>query len=257
MNIPQIHLNSNDFNNTDDSYGPKRKQRKLSIYTNQTTTTTTTMPIVAERQQRQQRTVENERPPLNQLQKQQYPSPPPSLKQQPSITTSIASTESIDTDSTTRSSNQSAIDRMSMFFFRLHNLQREQENKRKKLVQQQRQRQRRGAKVFRSDSDTTGHLTLAPSRLFEKTPIKPSDSLDEIALQIPRYLWTQTNYLIHIYPSYHNHHQALSIIRLEFSEQWFFICSQFQVLIKPSNIIHFNTHFHLICIFICNKCTIR
>ncbi|XP_031621152.1 potassium channel subfamily T member 2 isoform X3 [Contarinia nasturtii] len=75
---------------------------------------------------------------------------------------------------------------MSMFFFRLHNLQREQENKRKKSVQQQRQRQRRGARIFRSDSDTTGHLTLAPSRLFEKTPIKPSDSLDEIALQIPR-----------------------------------------------------------------------
>lgn len=76
---------------------------------------------------------------------------------------------------------------MSMFFFRLHNLQRERDNKRKKLQQQQRQRQRRGAKVFRSDSDTTGHLTLAPSRLFEKTPMNPSDSLDEIALQIPRY----------------------------------------------------------------------
>lgn len=75
-----------------------------------------------------------------------------------------------------------------MFFFRLHNLQREQENKRKKsqAAQQQRQRQRRGAKVFRSNSDD-GHLTLAPSRLFEKTPVKPSDSLDEIALQIPRY----------------------------------------------------------------------
>lgn len=85
-----------------------------------------------------------------------------------------------------QSSSSSSKGRMSMFFFRLHNLQREQENKRKKSVQQ-RQRQRRGAKVFRSDSET-GHLTLAPSRLFEKTPIKPSDSLDEIALQIPRYL---------------------------------------------------------------------
>lgn len=83
---------------------------------------------------------------------------------------------------------RSSADRMSMFFFRLHNLQREQENKRKKSVAQQRQRQRRGAKVFRSDSDTTGHLTLAPSRLFEKTPVNPSDSLDEIALQIPRYI---------------------------------------------------------------------
>ncbi|XP_055311132.1 potassium channel subfamily T member 2 isoform X3 [Sitodiplosis mosellana] len=190
MNIPQIHLNSNDFNNTN---GPKRK---LSINANRTPTTITTktitMPIVIEhrhqrqQRQRQQRTEQNERPPLNQLPKQQYPSPPPSLKQQPSLTTSYASTESIDSNSTRRSSNQSTTSRMSMFFFRLHNLQREQENKRKKTVQQQRQRQRRGAKVFRSDSDTTGHLTLAPSRLFEKTPVKPSDSLDEIALQIPR-----------------------------------------------------------------------
>ncbi|XP_055379689.1 potassium channel subfamily T member 1 isoform X5 [Condylostylus longicornis] len=73
---------------------------------------------------------------------------------------------------------------MSMFFFRLHNLQRAEENKRKKRIE--RQRQRRGAKVFRCVSDSTGHLTLAPSRLFERTPMSPSDSLDEIALQIPR-----------------------------------------------------------------------
>lgn len=92
-----------------------------------------------------------------------------------------------ETEIPTIRSNQSFNSKMSMFFFRLHNLQREQENKRKKSVQQ-RQRQRRGAKVFRSDSDTTGHLTLAPSRLFERPPVKPSDSLDEIALQIPRYL---------------------------------------------------------------------
>ncbi|KAL9875556.1 slowpoke 2 isoform 14-T15 [Glossina fuscipes fuscipes] len=78
--------------------------------------------------------------------------------------------------------------RMSMFFFRLHNLQRAEETKRKKRVEHQRlrQRQRRGAKVFRSVVNSTGHLTLAPSRLFEKTPMSPSDSLDEIALQIPR-----------------------------------------------------------------------
>ncbi|XP_037891517.1 uncharacterized protein LOC119638667 [Glossina fuscipes] len=77
---------------------------------------------------------------------------------------------------------------MSMFFFRLHNLQRAEETKRKKRVEHQRlrQRQRRGAKVFRSVVNSTGHLTLAPSRLFEKTPMSPSDSLDEIALQIPR-----------------------------------------------------------------------
>ncbi|XP_030369138.1 uncharacterized protein LOC115620149 [Scaptodrosophila lebanonensis] len=65
--------------------------------------------------------------------------------------------------------------------------QRAEENKRKKRVEQQRQqqRQRRGAKVFKCVSDSTGHLTLAPSRLFERTPMSPSDSLDEIALQIP------------------------------------------------------------------------
>lgn len=195
MNIPQIHLNSNDLN--DNCHGP---QRKLSIRANRKSATTiptgpittTTVPMeryIRQHLRQQQRINErNARPPLNQLPKQQYPSPSPSLKQQSSLTTSIASTESIDTDTTTTQSNQSAASRMSMFFFRLHNLQREQENKRKKSVQQQRQRQRRGAKVFRSDSDTTGHLTLAPSRLFEKTPVKPSDSLDEIALQIPRYL---------------------------------------------------------------------
>uniref|UniRef100_A0A1B0F9A6 Uncharacterized protein n=1 Tax=Glossina morsitans morsitans TaxID=37546 RepID=A0A1B0F9A6_GLOMM len=68
------------------------------------------------------------------------------------------------------------------FYFRA------EESKRKKRVERQRlrQRQRRGAKVFRSVINSTGHLTLAPSRLFEKTPMSPSDSLDEIALQIPR-----------------------------------------------------------------------
>uniref|UniRef100_T1GKF7 Uncharacterized protein n=1 Tax=Megaselia scalaris TaxID=36166 RepID=T1GKF7_MEGSC len=65
---------------------------------------------------------------------------------------------------------------------------RAEENKRKKRAERQRQqqRQRRGAKVFHSINESTGHLTLAPSRLFEKTPMSPSDSLDEIALQIPR-----------------------------------------------------------------------
>jgi hypothetical protein len=87
---------------------------------------------------------------------------------------------------------------MSMFFFRLHNLQREEANKQKKKViqqkhqQQQRQRQRRGAKVFRASVTTpttsVNHLTVGPSRLFEKTPMSPSDSLDEIALQIPRFV---------------------------------------------------------------------
>ncbi|XP_059615858.1 potassium channel subfamily T member 2 isoform X4 [Phlebotomus argentipes] len=74
---------------------------------------------------------------------------------------------------------------MSMFFFRLHNLRREEEAKKKRKAAQ-RQRQRRGAKVFRGVNNMDGHLTLAPSRLFERTPMSPSDSLDEIALQIPR-----------------------------------------------------------------------
>ncbi|KAI5700717.1 hypothetical protein M8J75_002314 [Diaphorina citri] len=64
---------------------------------------------------------------------------------------------------------------MSMFFFRLHNLRREEENKR-------RQQKRRQNNFRRSP------LTLAPSRLFEKTPLTPSDSLDEIALKIPSHI---------------------------------------------------------------------
>ncbi|KAF7282832.1 hypothetical protein GWI33_001970 [Rhynchophorus ferrugineus] len=72
--------------------------------------------------------------------------------------------------------------RMSMYFFRLHNLRRAEENKRKK--RQQQQRKRRGALIQRYNNNPA--LTLAPSRLFEKPPLTPSDSLDEVALQIPR-----------------------------------------------------------------------
>ncbi|XP_046668901.1 uncharacterized protein LOC124359832 [Homalodisca vitripennis] len=64
--------------------------------------------------------------------------------------------------------------RMSVFFFRLHNLRREEENKRR------RNKSGTGCGMLRSN------LTLAPSRLFERTPLTPSDSLDEIALKIPR-----------------------------------------------------------------------
>lgn len=60
--------------------------------------------------------------------------------------------------------------RMSMFFFRLHNLRREEEIKK---------RRKRGMRHRHQ-------LTLAPSRLFEKPPLTPSDSLDAVALQIPR-----------------------------------------------------------------------
>lgn len=59
---------------------------------------------------------------------------------------------------------------MSMFFFRLHNLRREEEIKK---------RRKRGMRHRHQ-------LTLAPSRLFEKPLLTPSDSLDAVALQIPR-----------------------------------------------------------------------
>lgn len=65
--------------------------------------------------------------------------------------------------------------RMSVFFFRLHNLRREEEKK-------QRRKKQGSGQLTRDPSP----LTLAPSRLFEKSPVTPSDSLDEIALQIPR-----------------------------------------------------------------------
>ncbi|XKL60317.1 hypothetical protein PGB90_001333 [Kerria lacca] len=62
-----------------------------------------------------------------------------------------------------------------MFFFRLHNLRREEEKKRR--------RKKGGSGQLTRDPSP---LTLAPSRLFEKSPVTPSDSLDEIAFQIPR-----------------------------------------------------------------------
>ncbi|XP_023309933.1 potassium channel subfamily T member 2 [Anoplophora glabripennis] len=68
---------------------------------------------------------------------------------------------------------------MSMYFFRLHNLRRaaEEDKKKKQLL-----RRRRGGRHRYADAA----LTLAPSRLFERPPLTPSDSLDEVALQIPR-----------------------------------------------------------------------
>lgn len=75
---------------------------------------------------------------------------------------------------------------MSMFFFRLHNLQREDAFKKKNAGFNQ----RRGGRVFKqmNTSEINSHLSLGPSRLFEKTPLNPSDSMDEIALKIPRYI---------------------------------------------------------------------
>jgi hypothetical protein len=79
-----------------------------------------------------------------------------------------------------------------MFFFRLRNLKRDEENKKKKQQVEQTyhfNRQRRGAKVFRTTSlsSESDQLTV-PSRLFERTSLNPSDSLDKIALQIPRFV---------------------------------------------------------------------
>lgn len=178
MNVPQIHLNSNDPKNVD----VHRSQRKSKLPEPNSL-------AAFEKHIEKHRYIYEHRKFPKQSPKSRQSSPTPS--KQPSQTASIASNSDTSDTNTMTQSNQSSpstSSRMSMFFFRLHNLQREQENKRKKSAQQHRQRQRRGAKVFRSDSDTTGHLTLAPSRLFEKTPVKPSDSLDEIALQIPRYL---------------------------------------------------------------------
>jgi hypothetical protein len=74
---------------------------------------------------------------------------------------------------------------MSLYFFRFHNLRREEENKKKKKMEQL--RQRRGAKVFHRASSVDLNCLTTPSRLFEKTPMNPSDSLDQIALLIPRF----------------------------------------------------------------------
>jgi hypothetical protein len=70
-----------------------------------------------------------------------------------------------------------------MFFFRLHNLQREEANKQRKVDF----RQRRGARVFQPMTPVTNFShSLAPSNLFEKNSVNPSDSLDEVELKIPR-----------------------------------------------------------------------
>lgn len=66
-----------------------------------------------------------------------------------------------------------------MYFFRLHNLRRAEERKKKK--EQQQRRQKGGCHRYANAA-----LTLAPSRLFERPPLSPSDSLDEVAFQIPR-----------------------------------------------------------------------
>ncbi|XP_018404844.1 PREDICTED: potassium channel subfamily T member 2 [Cyphomyrmex costatus] len=83
---------------------------------------------------------------------------------------------------------------MSMYFFRLHNLRRQAEEVRKK--RQKRGRGSQGGQLGTNQTDqsqpTAGSMQCCnrihrgPSRLFERAPLQPSDSLDEIALQIPR-----------------------------------------------------------------------
>ncbi|KAF9804935.1 hypothetical protein SFRURICE_007838 [Spodoptera frugiperda] len=66
---------------------------------------------------------------------------------------------------------------MSIFFFRFHNLQRAEENRKKHY---------RNTKTRRNmNSD----VLTAPSRLLERPLSEPVDSLDEIALQIPRTIY--------------------------------------------------------------------
>lgn len=85
---------------------------------------------------------------------------------------------------------------MSMYFFRLHNLRRaEEDKKRKKQIQDQQKRRRHRSSIYQrryNNNQFSGSgLTLVPSRLFERPPLTPSDSLDEVALQIPR--WPYVN----------------------------------------------------------------
>lgn len=108
------------------------------------------------------------------------------------------------------------LERMSnVFFFRLHKLRRQQEQeqeRRQQLQQQQRlsssgslnasdRRMRRMSRLRHltrpslhcpSLVDRANVLTMVPGRLFERpATMDPSDSLDYVALQIPRYHFSQ------------------------------------------------------------------
>lgn len=83
---------------------------------------------------------------------------------------------------------------MSMYFFRLHNLRRQAEEVRKK--RQKRGRGSQGGQLGTNHAEQPqptaesmqccNRVHRGPSRLFERAPLQPSDSLDEIAFQIPR-----------------------------------------------------------------------
>ncbi|XP_076227728.1 slowpoke 2 isoform X3 [Nomia melanderi] len=85
------------------------------------------------------------------------------------------------------------IQEMSMYFFRLHNLRRQAEEVRKKRQKgRTNQGGQRGTNCSDQSQPTAGSMHCCnrvhrgPSRLFERAPLQPSDSLDEIAFQIPR-----------------------------------------------------------------------
>ncbi|XP_026831363.1 potassium channel subfamily T member 2 isoform X8 [Ooceraea biroi] len=102
--------------------------------------------------------------------------------------------ETIQTNSCLIASTRVLSADMSMYFFRLHNLRRQAEEVRKK--RQKRGRGSQGGQLGTNHTDqsqpTAGSMQCCnrvhrgPSRLFERAPLQPSDSLDEIALQIPR-----------------------------------------------------------------------
>lgn len=90
---------------------------------------------------------------------------------------------------------------MSLFFFRLHNLQRAQGERRagrgargRRSGRDRAQSRSGGSGLPRSPPTarpshrgSSNSLTTGPSRLFERAPLHPSDSLDEIASHIPRW----------------------------------------------------------------------
>jgi hypothetical protein len=79
-----------------------------------------------------------------------------------------------------------------VFFFRLHKLRHRDEERRSRIQQQQQQQNRRGGRraTLRCPplAGDRNVLTLAPGRLFERPTMDPADSLDCVALQIPRSL---------------------------------------------------------------------
>jgi hypothetical protein len=75
-----------------------------------------------------------------------------------------------------------------VFFFRLHNLQRREEQRVREQQTKTVQRRGKSNRFQWAHLKSCNQLTLAPGRLFEKAPPTPTDSLDEVEMQIPRYV---------------------------------------------------------------------